>query len=568
MATGAELSYNTSATALQMAQSLFGGTTTVVGASYTGDARSSGTYANGNALSPGVVPGDSGVILSTGRVDSFTQSSGDPNRSVNTSYNSTGPDGVAAFNTLAGVQTFDASYLDVDFIPTGNVLTMNLVFGSEEYPFLPGQSFNDVAGVWVNGTLVPIQAGDGKISVSNINQSTNSSLFKSNTNDAYNTEMDGFTVTLKLTVPVVAGQVNSIRIGIADATDTVYDSNVLVSGAQVSTLDALADQTVLTKFASGTLNVLGNDLNTTGSALTVTHINGIAVAPGGSVTLANGLVVTLNADGTFTIQNDGDLGQSTFSYTVKNADGITDTAVVTIASVPCFVAGTLILTARGEFPVERLQPGMMVMTRDDGPQPLRWIGRRRVKAEGAFAPVAIAAGTFGPHRALRVSPQHRLLIEGALAELHFAEPEVLIPAKDMVDGKAVRVIEGGHVEYVHLLFDKHQVIWSEGLPTESFLPGPQTTNCIEDDLVREICALFPHLDPQTGKGYSRSARRVLRRHEAAVLTGGRAASPSVEQVVGKPSGPTAKASARGALPAARDRRGGASRSMAPGVGAR
>jgi len=73
--------------------------------------------------------------------------------------------------------------------------------------------------------------------------------------------------------------------------------------------------------------------------------------------------------------------------------------------------------------------------------------------------------------------------------LLFGEAEVLVAAKDLVDGQSVHVVEGGMVEYVHMLFDRHQVIYSAGLTTESFLPGPQTTQSFEREIVDEICAI-------------------------------------------------------------------------------
>ena len=62
-------------------------------------------------------------------------------------------------------------------------------------------------------------------------------------------------------------------------------------------------------------------------------------------------------------------------------------------------------------------------------------------------------------------------------------------------------VEGGEVTYVHLLFDRHQILWSEGPETESFLPGPQIVHALEQDVMTEICTLFPELDPETGTGY-------------------------------------------------------------------
>ncbi len=158
MATGAELGYNINATALQMANTIFGNGTTVVGASYTGPTSSSAIYTNGG-LAPGVVPSTSGVILGTGDVRNFTQSSGDPNRSSSTTSDTSGVNNNSLFNAVAGRATYDAVWMDVDFIPTGNVMTMNFVFSSEEYPEYVNSNFNDFLGVWINGQYVPISIG-------------------------------------------------------------------------------------------------------------------------------------------------------------------------------------------------------------------------------------------------------------------------------------------------------------------------------------------------------------------------------------------------------------------------
>ncbi|MEZ5777461.1 MAG: Hint domain-containing protein [Paracoccaceae bacterium] len=524
MATGAELGYNINASAMQMANAIFGNGVTVLSASYQGDNRSSAIYSNGNALSPGVVPSDTGVILSTGYAASFTQSSGDPNRSTGTSTNTSGLNNDPLFNAIAGTNTYDASILNVDFIPTGNVMTMNFVFSSEEFPEYAASQFNDMIGVWVNGTHVPISFGSGNPSVGNIN-GPGGNLLVSNTNDAFNTEMDGFTLTLSLTIPVNSGQVNSIRIGIADVSDSSYDSNLLIAADSVQTVLVAADDAA-TAYVSGdkVLNVLANDVNNTGGTLTITHINGVAVTAGQTVNLPSGDSVTLNANGTLTVHTDADADEFSFSYTVSSSSGQTDVGMVTISTIPCFVAGTRIRTPAGEVAVETLKPGDLVMTHDDGAQPLRWIGQRSVAAEGAFAPIRILAGTFGKHGTLLVSPQHRVMIRNSFAELLFGDAEVLVAAKDLVDGHAVRISEGGTVDYVHLLFDKHQVVYSEGLPTESFLPGPQTTGSFENELVEELRALFPGIDPMTGEGYSPAARRALKAYEAKVLMAGRQAA--------------------------------------------
>jgi hypothetical protein len=335
--------------------------------------------------------------------------------------------------------------------------------------------------------------------------------------------MDGFTVTMTLTMTVVPFVTNSIRIGIADVSDSSYDSNLLIAADSVQTaLIANADSYSVNPDGSKTVNLMANDVNTGGGTVTITHINGTAVTAGSIVTLATGQQIQLNADGTTTIIGDGNTEDVSFTYTIENAAGNTDTGFVLLNMVPCFVAGTLIETAEGPMPVEVLEPGDLVATADNGMQPLRWIGQRTVAATGKMAPVEIDANTFGSHARLRVSPLHRILVRDTMAELLFGEAEVLIAAKELVNDRSVRVREGGEVTYVHLLFDAHEIVVSNGLESESFLPGGQITNLFEEEAVAEICTLFPELDPETGDGYSPAARRILRKHEAALLNRGAA----------------------------------------------
>ncbi|MCO6384602.1 Hint domain-containing protein [Oceanicola sp. 502str15] len=519
MVAASELSINTNANATAMANAIFGDSVQVVSASYSGDNASSGIYSGGDSTSPGVVPGDSGVILSTGRASDFTNSSGQANQDTNTStnmnsgwFNSDPPD--SDFEAVAGANTYDAAYLDVTFVPEGDVMTMQFVFSSEEYPEYSNSIYNDVFAVWVNGQYVELEVGNGNTAVTNVNDGDNSNLYVDNTTDDYNTEMDGFTITMTLTMPVNAGVQNSIRIGIADTSDSSYDSNVLIAGDSIQTdLVAMTDEVTMGTNFTKTIDVLGNDIST-GGTMSITHINGVAVTAGQSVTLKTGQTIKLNADGTLDVTTDGDDEEVNFTYKISDGQGHTDTGFIKLDQVPCFVSGTLIATPSGEVPVESLAPGDLVLTHDDGPQPLRWIGRRAVPALGAMAPIHIRANTFGAHRALTISPLHRLMIRDPLAELMFGDGEVLVAAKELVNGSSVTRLEGGEVEYVHLLFDRHQVVFSEGLPTESFLPGGQMQHSFEAEIVEEICAIFPELNPETGEGYGPAARRMLSGYEA------------------------------------------------------
>lgn len=206
------------------------------------------------------------------------------------------------------------------------------------------------------------------------------------------------------------------------------------------------------------------------------------------------------------------------SYTIggisENADYTSHAGLG--ASVVCFAAGTLIETATGPAPVETLQAGDLVMTRDRGLQPLRWTGSRRVAATGSLAPIVFRRGAIGNRRRLVVSPQHRMLIADWRAELLFGQPSVLVKAKDLVDGEKVLRAEGGQVSYHHILFDRHEIVYAEGVPSESFQPGALSLDALEAGCAAELLALFPDL-PANPEAAGAAARMSLRRHEAACL---------------------------------------------------
>lgn len=192
---------------------------------------------------------------------------------------------------------------------------------------------------------------------------------------------------------------------------------------------------------------------------------------------------------------------------------------------PCFTIGTLIATPGGERRIETLVPGELVLTRDHGPQTLRWIGFAevgpdRLARDPALRPIRIRKGSFGPGqptRDLLVSPQHRILISGWRAQLMFGEGEVLVAAKHLIDDRNVRRAGTSTVCYVHLLFDRHEIVIAEGLETESFLPGPVTLSGLEEQTRAELLALFPEL-AESPTGYGPPARPLLQRWEGAALT--------------------------------------------------
>lgn len=160
---------------------------------------------------------------------------------------------------------------------------------------------------------------------------------------------------------------------------------------------------------------------------------------------------------------------------------------------PCFAAGTLIETDTGPLAIEALRPGDLVRTLDHGLQPLRWVGTRSVPGAGPLAPVTIAAGALGNYRDLVVSQQHRFLIRGWQAELHFGQPEVLIAAKHLVNGRTIRLHPRRRITYAHLALDRHEVIFAEGIATESLHLGAMALAALDPNVRGEIMTIFPEL---------------------------------------------------------------------------
>lgn len=320
---------NTAATAQDMAEAIFGNGITVVNATYEGASGSSAVYTGELA---GIAPGDGGVILSTGNATAFQNTSGANNKSGGTSTDTTGINNNAAMNALSGGQTYDAAFLNADFIPDGDVITMNFVFSSEEYPEYVNAAYNDIFAVWVNGVYTPASmVQSGNVTINNVNPTFNQNLYVSNTGGTYATEMDGFTLMLSIKAPVNSGQVNSIRIGIADTGDAQYDSNLLIMGDSIQTyVLAYDDEINVLTGQTRTFDLLANDLSNDGEMLKITQINGKDVVAGQTITLSTGQQVTLNANGTITVVAGSNVGSVNFTYTVTDADGIADVANVSL----------------------------------------------------------------------------------------------------------------------------------------------------------------------------------------------------------------------------------------------
>ena len=220
--------------------------------------------------------------------------------------------------------------------------------------------------------------------------------------------------------------------------------------------------------------------------------------------------------------------RNTDLWVVHHALGITGPAQAMgpeTGGVICFTHGTRIRTPDGPRLIEELQPGDRVETKDNGAQDIQWIGARRMTGARFYAmpslrPVRIRAGALGverPEGELLVSPEHRMLVSGSASRTLFNCPEVLVAAKDLVNGDTITVDHAvRQVTYVHLLFDRHQVIWANGIETESFHPANAALSTLAEDDRTRLLAMHPELkyDPHT---YGAYARRNLNTSEAALL---------------------------------------------------
>lgn len=181
-------------------------------------------------------------------------------------------------------------------------------------------------------------------------------------------------------------------------------------------------------------------------------------------------------------------------YTLLSADR--DSARTRLAQMAAvsFTRGTHITLATGaQRPIEDLRSGDRILTRDDGVQELRWIGQTTSRATGAMAPILIRKGTLNNARDLLVSPDHRLMVYQRHDALGAGTPELLIPARHLVNGDSVVVQDGGFVDYFQLLFDRHHIVYAEGIAAESMFLDPVTEPALPPELLDRIAGISsPH----------------------------------------------------------------------------
>ena len=190
---------------------------------------------------------------------------------------------------------------------------------------------------------------------------------------------------------------------------------------------------------------------------------GATFTPGVDLVSFAGQVLTITNGGTTIAQLNLAGNYSAPNFQLAD-DGAHGTAIT--ANIPCFLAGTRILTLHGEVSVEHLQEGDRVLTRSGRARPIVWIGRQRIAcarhpAPDKVLPVRISAGAFAadmPRRDLLLSPDHAVFADG-----------VLIPVKHLINGITIRQDFAASADYFHVELPTHDILLAEQLPVESYL---------------------------------------------------------------------------------------------------
>jgi hypothetical protein len=199
-------------------------------------------------------------------------------------------------------------------------------------------------------------------------------------------------------------------------------------------------------------------------------------------------------------------------------------------SMSCFGPGTMITTQDGALPIEWLALGDKVLTRDNGYQPIMWIGRFDVAdpLDNQFpAAVEIAAGGLGPdlpQSKLRVTPGLRVLFQDPMLCLYFHEQEALISAECLVDGNQIALTQDrGNERFYQFVLPDHELVLAEGLWVESLLLTDQFIAAQPPKTRRELQVLTDGCHKRTARMCLNQREAALLRRSAPMAAGGRAA---------------------------------------------
>ncbi|SED80322.1 choice-of-anchor L domain-containing protein [Jiangella alba] len=308
-------------TAEELVESLLGEGVTAENVVYTGSPQAAGLAGGfddvfgvpgGVALSSGAVGGDRSSVLGPNVADDLTTEHALP--------------GDADLDPLASFPTNDAAVLEFDFVPETEQIRFDYIFGSEEYNEWVDSQYNDVFGFFVNGENCAVVGDDAQpVSINTINGSLNSELFVDNElpDATHATELDGFTTVLTCAADVAAGEVNHIKLAIADASDLALDSTVVIAaGTFEANHPPVADDQAVETTVDTPVDITLTGTDEDGDELSYE----LASEP------ENGTLSGEAPDLTYT-PADGYTGDDAFTFTVSDGTATSEPATVTIEVV-------------------------------------------------------------------------------------------------------------------------------------------------------------------------------------------------------------------------------------------
>ena len=348
-----------------------------------------------------------------------------------------------------------------------------------------GGSVNGTTGVYtVTGTPSQVSAAlDGLVFTPTIHQvtpgQTVTTAFTIGVNDGTATASDSVTTVIATALndpPVITIPQGGTSVDVSGAAAifpgvTVSDPDV----GQTETLTVSLDNPADGSFFDPSAGTDGSSIDGTTGAFIVSG------TPSAVTSILDALVLTPA----------GSPPETNATATISVSDGIASAMRSVALTLPqpqvaCYVRGTRILTIAGEVAVEALQIGDLVVTLSGAARPIKWIGQREYKGSEIagrvdMLPVTIAAGALAdlvPRRALSISPEHAMFMEG-----------VLIPARALVNGTTIaQAAAVERVEYFHVELDSHDVILAEGAPSESFVDDASR---VKFRNAAEYAALYP-----------------------------------------------------------------------------
>jgi hypothetical protein len=311
----------------------------------------------------------------------------------------------------------------------------------------------------MSGTTVLDSTAGGTSTSTRGTASLSTSIWRGAVFTAGNTSPTYEITGVRLGLNAVSNATYSLTLSLYAVSGTTPSGSALASASFSVALTSTLSYTYLT---SGTLGTLASASLTSGSAYALVV---------SATTSGARLMLGVSSSNAYTTANGfsgSGLANTTNSGGSWNNLGITPMLQLETQAT-CFLRGTLILTSRGEVPVERLRAGDLVATKFGGLRPVRWMGMQRF--EGRLAgrghqPIRFAAGSLGqgvPSCDLFVSPGHAMLIPGGEGG------DLLAHAGALVNGETITQARvRGVIEYFHIDLGPHDCVQANGAWAESY----------------------------------------------------------------------------------------------------